>query len=310
MGRGDGVNDYEHGATNGGMNEWKMLVEDAAPRGRFLVSDMEALPHPLRRPRVRMQDSGNPGFINRILIGTATTGQVRIEWVNGRLGQIVPPNWSAVTLQQPVSSFVALRYQVAHAQNLIVKEALDGDFEWLLLFEHDVILPANAFLLLDEHMRRGDTPVVSGLYFQRSVPAQPLVYRGRGTGYYGDWMPEFLAGKRPQVWADGVPTGCLLVHSSLLRVMWADARPYTLDGIGVRELFETPRDLWFDETTGQYNTMSGTSDLKWCSDVINGDYLRKAGWHKLADKEFPFLVDTRLFCRHINPDGQQFPVEF
>lgn len=285
-------------------------VEATPVRGKFLVADMEALPYPLRRPHAVLQDSGNPGFINRILIGTATTGLVRIEWVNARLGQIVPPNWSAVTMQQPVSSYMALRYQVANAQNLIVGEAVRNEFEWLFLLEHDNILPPNAFLLLDEHMRRGTAPVVSGLYFQRSIPAQPVLYRGRGTGHYDEWMPDFLAGKRPQVWADGVPTGCLLIHGSILRAMWEEATPYTLDGIAVREVFKTPRDLWFDESTGQYNTLSGTSDLQWCTDVIAGDYLNKAGWPRLANKQYPFLVDTRLFCRHINPDGQQFPVEF
>ncbi len=30
-------------------------------------------------------------------------------------------------------------------------------------------------------------------------------------------------------------------------------------------------------------------------------------WAEYQDKDFPILVDTNIFCRHISPDGQQFP---
>jgi hypothetical protein len=136
-------------------------------------------------------------------------------------------------------------------------------------------------------------------------PSEPLVYRGRGSSYYGDWKMGDL------VWADGVPTGCLLIHCGLLRSMWADSEEYTIAGQTTRRVFDTPRRGWFDEATGQYNTSSGTSDLDWCSRVIAGDYLRKSGWGDFADEhpQWPFLVDTRIFCWHINPDGQRFPRE-
>jgi hypothetical protein len=68
---------------------------------------------------------------------------------------------------------------------------------------------------------------------------------------------------------------------------------------------------WFNEETGQFNTTSGTSDLAWCSRIMDGDYLRKAGWGVFADEhpQYPFLVDTNLFSYHINRDGTKFPLE-
>ena len=109
-------------------------------------------------------------------IGTASTGLVRMEWVAARYGQIIPVNWSMVTVNQFINSFIPLRYQVADAQNLIVREAVLREFEWLFLLEHDTILPPDGFLQLNEYIRRADTPVVSGLYFTRSYPAEPLIF--------------------------------------------------------------------------------------------------------------------------------------
>jgi hypothetical protein len=36
-------------------------------------------------------------------------------------------------------------------------------------------------------MHQGDIPMLSGLYFTKSLPAEPLIYRGRGNSYYKKW---------------------------------------------------------------------------------------------------------------------------
>ncbi len=53
--------------------------------------------------------------------------------------------------------------------------------------------------------------VVSGLYFSKGVPSWPLIFRGRGNGAF----LNFRIGDR--VWCDGIPTGFLLVHMSVIR---------------------------------------------------------------------------------------------
>lgn len=248
-----------------------------------------------------IQDSGDPGYINRILIGTASTGLVRIEWHQARMGQIIPTNWSAVQMLQFLNSYIPLRYQVADAQNLIVKEAVEKNYEWLFLLEHDVIIPPDCFIRLNEYMRESKVPVVSGLYYTRSRPSEPILYRGRGNSYYSDWK----LGDR--VWVDGVPTGCLLIHGSILQAMWSESEEYQLGQITTRRVFDTPRSVWFDPEKGIFNTNAGTSDLDWCSRVMNGGYFSKAGWEQYQQMRWPFLVDTGIFARHINPDGEQFP---
>lgn len=256
---------------------------------------------PVREYRTIVQDSGDPGYVNRILIGTASTGLVRIEWHQARSGQIIPTNWSTVQMLQFVNSYIPLRYQVADAQNLIVKEAVEKDFEWLFFLEHDVLIPPDCFIRINEYMREAKTPVVSGLYYTRSRPSEPILYRGRGNGYFGGWK------QGDKVWADGVPTGCLLIHMGLLRAMWADAEEYQIGRITTRRVFDTPQALWFDPETGVFNTTSGTSDLDWCSKVIDGGYFAKSGWDSYQQMRWPFLCDTNLRCSHVNPNGEQFP---
>lgn len=264
--------------------------------------------NPVREIRSIVDDSGH-GYTNRVLIGTAVTGLVRIEWVAARYSQIIPMNWSQVEMRETLNSYFPLRYQVDDAQNLIVQAAIANDFEWVFLLEHDVCIPDNTFILLNEYMREAKYPVVSGLYYSRSRPSEPLVFRGRGSGVYMDWKHG------DRVWCDGVPTGCLLIHSSLLKAMYAESPEYMVakgnQGQIVRRVFNTPRDLWIDPETGNHNATVGTSDLAWCSRVIEGGYLEKAGWSAfvagLEDPRYPFPVDTRIFCKHINMDGEQFP---
>lgn len=248
-----------------------------------------------------LRNSGDTNYVKKVLIGTPTTGSIRMEWALARYGQIIPTNWSQVQMIQYLSSYVPMNYLVDDAQNMIVKEAIEKGFEWVFLLEHDVILPPDAFVRLNEYTRAGNIPVVSGLYYTKSVPAEPMIYRGRGGSYFTEW--EF--GER--VWADGVPTGCLLIHISLLKKMWEDSPEYQVNGVTTRRVFRTPRDLWYDPNTGGFNTLTGTSDLDWCTRVIDENVFERAGWPEFQKARYPFLVDTRIFCRQIDDHGIQYP---
>jgi len=256
---------------------------------------------PVREYKTIVNDSGTSHYVNRLLVATPVTGLVRIEWVQARYGQIIPANWSLVQMNEYLNSYMPLRYQVDDAQNLIVKQMIAGDFEWLLLIEHDNVLPPDAFVRFNKYMRDEKVPIVSGLYFTRSRPSEPIVYRGRGTSFYDDWKIGDL------IWVDGVPTGCLLIHQAILKAMWDESPEYIVKNQVTRRVFDTPRNLWFDPETNQFNTMTGTSDLAWCDRIIKDEIFKKAGWKKYGKKKYPFLIDSQIFCKHINPDGEQFP---
>lgn len=251
---------------------------------------------------IRENDSGVPAK-QRIFVGTASTGNVRIEWVQARFGQIVPTNWSWIQMYQFMTpgSFMPLGYQVDDAQNLICAQAIQGDYEWLLLYEHDMLPAPDVLVRLNEYMKRGDVPVVSALYFTRSHPAEPLIYRKQGSGAFEDFDIGDL------VWCDGVPTGMLLIHMGIIKAMWDESEEYSLGSLTLRRVFQTPVVAFFDPETAHYHTTSGTSDLAWCKRVMEGGYLAKAGFPEYQDLEYPFLVDTSIICQHIEATGEQFP---
>jgi hypothetical protein len=252
-----------------------------------------------------MQNNGNAAVSQRLIVGTALTGLVRGEWVQARFGQVIPTNWSWVQMWQFMApgSFMPVGYQVDDAQNLICAQAIQGDYEWLLLYEHDMLPRPDALVRLAEYMKRKDTPVISGLYFTRSIPSEPLIYRGRGTLAFEDFdIGDFVC-------ADGVPTGFLLVHMSIIRAMWEESEAYMIGDSPARRVFETPARAWYDPESEEFNTQSGTSDLAWCERIMNEGFFTKAGWPEYQDKEYPFLVDTNIGCMHINNTfaGEQFP---
>ena len=250
---------------------------------------------------------GNSQFLaeskpyKRIMIGVPMTGLVRSEWVMARYSQVIPCNWSQVEAIQWINQYSPLDFVVADARNFIVTAAVEQGFEWLFFLDHDTILPPATFLKLNELMRKKEYPVWSGLYFTRSVPSEPLVYRGRGNGYYGDWRMGDI------VEVDGLPMGCTLVSVKLLKVLYDNSESYSLGDRTVRRVFETPGRVWFSAEDRSWYSATGTEDLEFCSRVIKEDALRKSGWDEFADKEFPFVVDTSIFCKHIDPNGVQYP---
>lgn len=245
----------------------------------------------------------NPGkWVNRLVIGTPTTGNVRMEWVNARYSQTIPTNWSHVDVQQWMSPYIPLNYQVADAENLIAKVVVENNFEWMLFIEHDNVLPPGALVKINEYMIKGDVPVVAGVYFTKSVPPEPLIYRDKGKGHFAEWkMGE-------KVWARGIPFGFTLIHGDIIRELWKSSPEYNCNGTITRRVFHAPNDNSIDPETGGWLNNAGTSDLQWCERLINEKVFEKAGFPEIQKLENPFLVDTTIFVKHIDDKGVMYPV--
>ena len=237
----------------------------------------------------------------RIMIGIPMTGLLRAEWVIARYGQVIPCNWSQVDCIHWLDQYSPIGFLVADARNVIATNAVEKDVEWLFFVDHDTILPPTTILQWNDRMLKGDVPVWCGLYFTRSVPSEPLIYRGRGTSYYSNWKFG------DEVWVDGIPMGCTMIHGSLLKVMYDESPEYEVMGRKVRAIFETPSRTWFDPGKASWMSQTGTEDLEWCSRVIREGVFAKAGWPEYQRKKYPFLVDTKVFCNHIDQNGVQYP---
>lgn len=266
-------------------------------------------PHALTRSRETTEIGSstivkNKGPLQRrILIGVPTLGVVRIEWDIHRRGQVIPINWSVgeVTANH-LPETIGMGYHTADAQNVCLERAYLDKYEWLLLWEDDVLAPFDSLLKLSVHMEKMEAPIISGLYYSKSEPCWPLVFRGRGNGAYRN----FKTGD--QVWCDGVPTGFFLMHSSVFRYLWENSPDYQLpDGRKIKQVFRFPRDSWFDPEQDRYFSEMGTSDLALCDRIRKQNVLTRAGWKDLAKKPYPFLCDTSIYAQQIDLQGKMYP---
>ena len=241
----------------------------------------------------------------KVCICVPTTGNLRMEWVLSRYGCIIPVNWSNGDILMYFDQFSPSGYMVADARNICVEYSISQGFEWTLFIDHDTCIPPDTFLKLGEYMREMKYPVVSGLYYCKGNHPEPLIFRGRGNGYYDKWKFG------DKVMVDGIPMGCVIIHNSLLKLMYNESEVYTAQSMSgpvvVRRVFETPRMYWVDPETGKSNSRGGTEDITWCERVIKGNYLERAGWSELAKEKFPFLIDTSIFCQHIDNNGIRYP---
>ncbi len=240
---------------------------------------------------------------NRLVIGHPSTGLVRMEWVFARFGQTIPCNWSHIDVVQFLQPTIPLQYQIADAENLIAKAVVESDAQALLMWEHDNIPPMDALVRLNEYLIDGKVPIVAGVYFTKSIPAEPLVYRELGAGYYGDWRMGDL------VWCSGVPFGFTLICGKIIKAMWEESPEYIVNGQVTRRVFNAPSRHWLDPVKGVYVSEGGTSDLAWCQRVMKEGFFKKAGWPQYEGVPYPFLIDTNIFVHHIDQYGRRFPLE-
>lgn len=232
-------------------------------------------------------------YRHRIMLGTPTLGVIRIEWHDAMFGMVMPTNFG-------IAKCVPLGFHVDDAQNLIVKQTLEANCEWLWLIEDDTIPPPNAAIEFQKVIKAGKWPICSALYRLKGGSGEPLTYRGIATGAYTDWKPGSV------VWCDGVPTGCILIHSSILRILWDESPEYEIRANGTvvktRQVFENPRNFEYDPVSGGYAKNIGTSDLAFCHRVIKDGVLKRAGWHSVAKRQYPFPVLSWVQCGHIERD--------
>ena len=236
----------------------------------------------------------------RLLVSTATEGWIRYEWSHARHSQVIPINWEASGFDL---QFTAMGYSIDDAYNLITKQALDIGVDWLLIIEDDVLIPFDCFVKMAEHMNDNKVPIVSGVYFTKAIPSEPLIFRGRGNGPFTNWK----WGQR--VWCDGLPMGCLLIHTSILKWFWDNSEHYKVPtGEEVSRVFITPRKIFLDPETMVINRQEGTQDLYFFDRLINEGILKKAGWPDINRKKYPLLCDTSIVCKHIDrATGRQYP---
>jgi glycosyltransferase involved in cell wall biosynthesis len=137
-----------------------------------------------------------------VLVGILTRGIVPTRWACGYRDLNIPPGGKPIFLSgMPFD----------HARNEACKAALAGGYKWLFFLDDDVIPPPDAI----EKLARHELDIVSGLYYRRHVPVEPVALRNvpGGRQYVRDFKPGDV------VEVDVVGAGCLLIHRRVLEAV-------------------------------------------------------------------------------------------
>uniref|UniRef100_A0A6H2A169 Glycosyltransferase n=1 Tax=viral metagenome TaxID=1070528 RepID=A0A6H2A169_9ZZZZ len=178
-------------------------------------------------------------------------------------------------------TFNPIGYTVHDGRNLVATLALEMNIPYLLFVDNDTIIPPDALIKLFKHMPYGD--IVGGLYYSKTMPPYPLLFRGRGNGSYENWTDGDI------VQVDGLGMGCTLIKTEVFKKIIPVVKRYVLctnkeknEYKEVYEFFRTRDDIKVDAHGGvSYDQL--TEDLHFCEIV------------KSSTKMF---IDTGIKCGH------------
>ena len=100
---------------------------------------------------------------NTILIGTPH--RLREDENVSDLHKLQHPAGMSAMLEEPYG------FSVADARNMIVKKAIDRNFDYLFFIDDDVIVPRTVLVTLMEHLRNG-YDIASGFYYRKYKPLE------------------------------------------------------------------------------------------------------------------------------------------
>lgn len=161
--------------------------------------------------------------MSRLLIGVPTNEYARRADFYDYLNQLEKP--PGTILMSPHGS------SPAESRNLIIEQAQKHECDEILFIDDDMAFKANAYNQLHEH----DKDIVSGLYYKRNYPHQPLVFVG-WEGVAGKFIS--LTGNEPRlIKIDAAGFGFCLIKTKVFDKL---EKPYI-------RLGELAKDGWCDD---------------------------------------------------------------
>ncbi len=111
-----------------------------------------------------------------VVVGIPSFGMVSTYFLQSRLSQQLP-------LVSSAFDKIVLGKPIAEARNEIVEFALSQGANYIYWLDDDVIAPPDAFLKMYNHR----VDIINGVYWSKSNPPMPLLFRGHFEGPYYDW---------------------------------------------------------------------------------------------------------------------------
>ncbi len=117
-----------------------------------------------------------------IALAIPTWGKVSISWASAMRHLGGPLGANTVELSPVVGK------PIAEARNELMEAAIQNNCDYILFVGDDVLLPPGALNeLLQRTWDNADVHLVTGMYWTKTWPTQPYIWRGIQRGPYLDW---------------------------------------------------------------------------------------------------------------------------
>jgi len=155
------------------------------------------------------------------MLGYVSDGWGRIEFLDSMLNAVSGPEADPAIGGVISSSAGPL---LALARNLLVKQFLDHDLEWLCSIDTDIVFASDAVGRLLESADSVERPIMSALYHVfHNGQKIPAVYLNTSEGSKLDIQPVRDIREDCVVRVFSVGAGCLLVHRSVFETIYKNA---------------------------------------------------------------------------------------
>jgi glycosyltransferase involved in cell wall biosynthesis/SAM-dependent methyltransferase len=243
-----------------------------------------------------------------LALGVICPGTVPIKWMMHmqHTGQRMPGGiyWAYVYAcgdfkKDPTKSYASLRTEV-------VEKALSMNSKWLMFVDSDVFIPEDCINRLMSHNK----DIVTGIYWMKTQPPQPVVYKRIGDGPIWDIEPKDELEE-----IGGAGLGCCLIKLDVFRKFkekgidffrqdWIHEKNGRRIQVSVGEdhwFFEKARELgfkvWMDS-----NVLCDHYDINSDSTYPDEKVVRKIAEKKLRKEGQGDLVDHQAMVRNIEKD--------
>jgi SAM-dependent methyltransferase len=118
------------------------------------------------------------------------------------------------------------------AKERLVEMAIANNCQWVLFIDDDTILPGDALMKMIKLWKSGDQyKIITGVYWSKSEPSVPLLFKGDLEGSFWDWTTQDL------VEVDSAGAGCLFVDIEVFKKM---KKPW----LSCNYFFDVPRNTY------------------------------------------------------------------
>lgn len=216
------------------------------------------------KPKELKQAAGVP-LSNPIagVVGIPSRGMVSTHFMMARchLGASLGISWSDLVVTHEVALEKGIDpNSVAAKKQFIAEFAVESGAEWVFFLDDDVIFPPNSLLQLLSRNK----DIIGGVYWSKSSPPVPLIFRGHMQGPYMNWhVGDFLK-------VDAMGMGLNIIKTKVFKAM---PKP------------------WFSENYVYHNLkISNTKNIGTTEDL----YFYK----KAKDYGFEVWCDTTIQAQH------------